>query len=222
MKLWQKVIAGLVLGFAIALITTWLMLDRIVQNRIESEASSALGVPAHIEKLKLDLFDGHLDINGMTIDNPEGFNAPFLIKIDKFELKLITSSLNSPTLDIQKFDLNGLEVNIEQKFINSNVAIIGKNLSRSKTDRESQGDRNEKKLKADRISISNISTNFFFSPLGGVVKPQVFTLPSLELKNLTSENAQGVVLSELVSKIVAEMFAAIAKQISSSFPKFAP
>jgi len=190
------------------------MLDRIVQTSIENGASSALGVEAHIDRLKLDLFDGHLQIDGMTIDNPKGFNSPFLVKANQFDLKIKPSTLMSSMIELQKFELKNIEINIEQNFINNNVVAIKNNLAQTEVDRKDRGDRGEKKLKADHVSIRSISANVYLAPLGGVVKPQVFQISGIELNNLTDQNSGGVVMGELVSKITSAVFAATVKQLA--------
>ncbi len=218
MRLWRKVIVGILIGVVLALSISWLMLDRIVQTSIEYGASSALGVEAHIDRLKLDLFDGHLQIDGMTIDNPKGFNSPFLVKANQFDLKIKPSSLMSSTIELQKFELKNIEINLEQNFINNNVVSIKNNLAQTEVDRKDRGDRGEKKLKADHVSIGSISANVYFAPLGGVVKPQVFQLSGIELNGITDRNSGGIVMGELVSKITSAIFAVAVKQLAPVSP----
>ena len=218
MRLWRKVIVGILIGVVFALSISWLMLDRIVQTSIENGASSALGVEAHIDRLKLDLFDGHLQIDGMTIDNPKGFNSPFLAKANQFDLKLKPSSLMSSTIELQKFELKNIEINLEQNFINNNIVAIKNNLAQTEVDRKDRGDRGEKKLKADHVSIGSISANVYLAPLGGVVKPQVFQISGIELNGITDQNSEGIVMGELVSKIISAIFAATVKQLAPASP----
>ncbi|NJM27378.1 MAG: AsmA family protein [Pseudanabaena sp. RU_4_16] len=149
----RKITVGILLGLALALALAWFSLDRIMQWGIEQNASTALGVPTHIGKLNLNLAEGTVGIDTLTIDNPNGFNTPYLLKVNSFSVKLKPMSLIGETVEIQSMELDGLEINVEQTFASSNILTVGEKLQQRRGEAAKQGDRGEKKVKASYASI---------------------------------------------------------------------
>jgi uncharacterized protein involved in outer membrane biogenesis len=215
----RKITIGILIGVAIALVIAWFSLNRIMQWGIEQNASTALGVPMHIGKLNLSLTDGTLGIDNLTIDNPDGFNTPYLMKVTAFNIKLKPSSLIAETVEIQSMELDGLEINVEQNFANSNIFTVGGKLQQQRGEQAKQGDRGEKKVKAGSVSIKNVKANLKISALGQTIANSSIQVPPIELKDIGSDNAQGVLLSEFMRKLVEEISTAAIDQVKASLPQ---
>lgn len=212
----RKIIIGILLGSAIALVIAWFSLDRIMQWGIEQNASTALGVPAHMHKLKLNLPAGTVGIDTLTIDNPNGFSTPYLLQVNSFGVKLKPMSLIEETIEIQTIELDGLEINVEQKFANNNILTVGEKLQQRSGEQAKQGDRGEKKVKAGYISIENVKANVKLSALGQTLANTSVQIPRIELKDIGADNAQGVLLSEFMRKLLGEIFTAVTNQVKVS------
>jgi uncharacterized protein involved in outer membrane biogenesis len=214
----RKITIGFLLGGAIALVIAWFSLGNIMQWGIEQNASSALGVPTHIGKLNLNLAGGTVGIEALTIDNPNGFSTPYLIKVSSFGVKLKPMSLIGETIEVQTVELDGLEINVEQKLANNNILTVGEKLQQRSGEQAKQGDRGEKKVKAGYVSIKNVKANVQLSAFGQAISNSI-QVPPIELKDIGSDNAQGVVLSEFMRKLVGEIVTAVTNQVKASLPQ---
>lgn len=214
----KQITIGIVIGVAIALALAWFSLDRIMQWGIEQNASTALGVPTHIGKLNLNLAEGTVGIDALTIDNPNGFNTPYLLKVNSFSVKLKPMSLIGETVEIQRIELDGLEINVEQTFASSNILTVGEKLQQRRGEEAKQGDRGEKKVKAGYVSIKNVRANIKISALGQKIADTSIQVPTIELKDIGSDKAQGIILSEFMRKLVGEISTAVINQVKASLP----
>jgi uncharacterized protein involved in outer membrane biogenesis len=214
----RKITIGILIGSAIALVIAWFNLGNIMQWGIEQNASTALGVPTHIGKLNLSLTDGTVGINRLTINNPNGFSTPYLLKVNSFDVKLKPMSLIAETIEIQRVELDGLEINVEQKFTSNNILTIGEKLQQRRGEESKQGDRGEKKVKAGYVSIKNVKANVKLSALGRTIANTSVQVPSIELKDIGSDNSQGVLMSEFMRKLLREIFTAVTNQVKASLP----
>lgn len=215
----KQISIGIFLGIAIALLAVWVSLGYILKSGIEQSASAGLGVPMRIEQLNLNLAAGKVGIKALTISNPEGFTTPYILKVNSSDVQMHLASLFSSTLEIQRVELDGLEVIIEQKFANSNILAIAQKLQQRQSESRGQGDRAEKKVKAEYVLVKNIKAHVKLSGFGGAIDAATVQVPRIELKDVGTDNAQGVLFSEFLRKVVGEIFTAVVDRAKSALPK---
>ena len=202
-KIIFKLLILLIVLVVIAAGIGWAMIDTLAETGIEKGASYALGVKTTVGKVDLSLLGGTLAIEHLRIANPSGFNTPHLMNTTRVETELKTNTLLSDTVEFSKFEIDGLDVNVEGNFSGNNIAKIMANLEKFSFGKDKPGD--GKKIKVDRILITNVVGHF---SLGGLAKATV-NIPPIELRNVTSDNAEGLVISELTARIVTAVLQAV-------------
>lgn len=215
----KQILVGILLGSVIALLIGWFSLGYILKSGIEQSASASLGVPMRIEQLNLNLAAGKVGIKALTVSNPDGFTTPYILKIGSSDVQMHLMSLFNSTLEIQKLELNGLEVTVEQKFANSNILTIAQKLQQRQSESKGQGDRSEKKVKAEYVLVKDIKANVKLSGFGSAINAATIEVPSIELKDVGADNPQGVLFSEFLRKVVGEIFTAVVDHAKSALPK---
>jgi hypothetical protein len=222
-KLILGVLLTVVVLLLIAVVGVLLFIDPIAKAGVERGATYALGVDTTVKKLSLGLTSGELTMDELHVANPVGFQSPHLMKSGQFDLKLRPGSILEDTIELNKFELNGLDVHIDQKVDGSNVSVILDNLKRLGGDGEGKGEEKEepaegKKVKVDRIVVTNVVAHFhLLSDLhkGG---PLTVKVPRIELNDVTSDDADGVVVSELVARILPAVLAAVLDKAQGVVP----
>ena len=215
-KIIKRVILAIVVLVILAVAIVWLAINPIAKNAVEGGASKTLGVQTSLESIKVSPLSGRVLMNDLNISNPEGFVSVSLMNAGRFEIEVAPASLFSDTVEIRKFELDGLEMHIEQKLPFSNVAKIMDNIKKSSADKE-QTASDGKKVKADLILIKNVEAYFHLLPgtsKAGVVKVKV---PQLELKNVSSEN-KGNVTSQLISQLFPALLSSILSEAQGLVP----
>jgi hypothetical protein len=111
----KKVILGiLALGVA-AILYTGLTLDSRVKNHIEQTMSVLTGVAVTIDSVKLSLFDGSGEVNGLKIPNPEGYGEGNAISMEAIRVSLDSSTIFSQPLIVTSLLFVSPEVNLKLK-----------------------------------------------------------------------------------------------------------
>jgi hypothetical protein len=204
------------------------MIDRIVKAGVEHGGTYALGVPTKVESVNLSLLKGTFQMNALDIANPQGFTSPHLMKSGQFDLEVRPGSVFSDTVEVSRFVLDGLDVNIEQKGDKNNVSTIMEHVKRlgggeaqpaspqAQPQAQAEPARKEesgKKVKVDKVTIKNVSAHVHL-PVGG---PLEIRLPTVELTNVSSD--KGVPMGQLVGRLVPAVLAAIVEKGGDLIPK---
>jgi hypothetical protein len=146
----KKVILGiLALGVA-AILYTGLTLDSRVKNHIEQTMSVLTGVAVTVDSVKLSLFEGSVEVNGLKIPNPEGYGEGNAISMDAIRVSLDSSTIFSQPLIVNSLLFDSPEVNLKLKEgFPSNLEEIVEVSNRQ------NNIRNKKKKKKKKISTGN-------------------------------------------------------------------
>jgi hypothetical protein len=219
----KKLLRILVVAVAVllaAVLIAWFMIDSIVKTGVEKGATYALEVPTTVGSVNLSLIHGQFMMNKLMIANPEGFKSPYLMDSGKFDIQTDPGTLFTDSILLKKFELDGLDVNIEQAAGGSNVNKIMDNLKRFQGSgepakkEEPAEKKSGKKVRVDKVTIRNVAAHFYL--LTG--QPITVNVPEIELTGVTSDDSNGVVVGELVSRLIPAILAGVAKQAQGVVP----
>ncbi|MFO8015153.1 MAG: hypothetical protein R6X20_17855 [Phycisphaerae bacterium] len=216
-----RLAVGLVLVLVGAGIAFWYYVDVIAKTGIERGATYALGVPTTVHRADVGLFGGTLLVENLRVGNPEGFETPHLLALKQSDLGVVTNTLWKDTIQVNRFELDGLDLYIEQKPGTSNVSTVLEHI-RSKTG--SPGEPEEegaggKKVKVDRIVVRNVTAHVQVLPIGGQATTVDVEVPEIILEDVTSDTAEGVAVAELTRRILPAILTAVIKKGRGTIPE---
>jgi hypothetical protein len=133
MKTFLKVLAVLAVILIIGFVALSLTLDGIIKSNIESVGSDLLQTDVQVEDVSVSLFDGKGHIDGITIENPEGFSDSAAVKLQAIDIEMDLSSLLSDTMLIDSLIIQQPEVYVEQTLQGNNIKALQENLAQSST-----------------------------------------------------------------------------------------
>ncbi len=222
MKKLQRTIIALIALVLVAVIAAGSMINLLAKLGVQAGASHALGVDSTVESLNIRLLSGQLRMEGLNIANPEGFKTDHLIHTGKFELEMVPLSIFTDTIEISKFELDGLDLIVEQQIGGSNISVISDNLSRFASDSQSDPAKEDKekgkKVKVDKITIRNVRAHFYLLPGLEALGPLTVEVPEIELTEVTSDNATGVAVAELIRRIIPAILVAVSQKAEGIIP----
>lgn len=217
MKIVPKLILTLVILLLLAMIGLLLTVDSLTKKGIQEGGQYALGVATNVQSVKLSLFNGQMVIDNLVISNPEGFVSPHLMKMDQFDIEVTPISVMGNTVQVRRFILNGLDVNIDQEGVKNNFSAVMDRINQispaSGQPKGASAD-NGKKIKVDRIVIKNVVAHVNL-PLGQ--DPLRIELPVIELDNVSSDNS-GSTIAQIMSRVIPATLAAILKEGKDILP----
>lgn len=162
-----------------------------------------------VDSVRLSLLKGELGMTGLVVSNPEGFKTPHLLKTGQLDLALRPGSVLEETVEINRFELDGVDLHLEQKPGTTNVSVILENIARLSGDKTEEETKGGKKVKVDRVVIRNVVAHIQVLPIGGEAATLTVKVPEIVLEDVTSDNADGVAMSELVRRLVPAILAAV-------------
>lgn len=205
----RKIALGVLILLVVAVVVVGMVIDRIAKGAVERGGTYALGVDTRVDSVSLSLMRGRLTMNGLNIDNPQGYETAHLMKSGRFELEVKTGTVFSETIEIPRFELDGLDLNIEQKLGGNNVSEVIENVSKLVGEEDPESKEEGKRLLIDSIVIRNIVAHVQLLPIAGKAGTLTIEVPVIELKDVSSEGGKGVLVSELVQQLFPAVLAAV-------------
>jgi len=184
------------------------VLDHMVKHAIEVGSTLSLGVKTTVADCDLSILSGTMAMNDLRIENPSDFSSESFITAGRFDIHLDPSTLDDDTIVVHGFELNCLNVNIEQKLSGSNAERILENLSRFEAQQAGQ------RVKLDRIMIRDLTGTFQMLKM----KRFEVKIPQVELREVTKEHPLGLPISELSARIFSLVRKELMKKASSELP----
>ena len=200
------VIAGLI-GF--------LSLDRLLKRTIETQSTNSLRLRTTLNRARLSLFGGKVNLNGLRIASPPGFPAPYLLELGDVDVAVRYGQLRNDPIHVQSLALRQPRLVIEQY----NGALN----FRAAKDRSppGTGSASEKPLKLVIDELKMQDAQVVIHPgLPGVRQEIIVPVPAIALKNIGSgRGAQNGAEINHVAGVVIAVLAASAAQSSSLPPE---
>jgi hypothetical protein len=222
MRKWiVRTVLGIVVLAVLAVGIAWLMIDSLVKKGIQVGGQYALGVPTEVKDVRLSLLKGTLMIDTLKVSNPEGFKSPHVMQTGRFDLEVRPGSvLPGRPVDVRRFELDGLDINIEQLLKGNNISVVLDHVKKltgggSKDQPRDQGE--GRKLLVDKLVIKNVVAHVHL-PVPGAGKDLSVTLPAIELNDVTRDAPDGVTISGLVMRIVPAILAAVVEKGKGVIP----
>ena len=211
---------GLGVGGCLVLLITAVIfyIDLIASEAIERGGTAALGLETRVGRVWLGLLSTELSLSDMTVANPEGFEAPHLLKLEKGELEVGLSELRADPIVISRIVLSGIELNLEKDRGRTNFGVLLENLSRSEADASASKAEGEAGagLVIGEVLIRDVTARGQLIPLQGERTQLEVNVPEIRMRDLGSGES-GMSMTQLAGVLTKAILAGVAQQ-SASLP----
>ncbi|OXU15297.1 DUF748 domain-containing protein [Sedimentisphaera salicampi] len=203
-SLLRKVLIAILVVFLLISVLFSFFGERAATVAAEKAGTKALGVGVDIDAITFSLMGGEGKINGLTVDNPEGYKLDYAMKMGQGDIAVDTGSLLSDEVRIKKLHFDGLHINFESRGFKSNFQTITENIKpaegEKKPEEEKPAEKGKKQVVVDKLIISNakVTVKLIDLPVGDMDK-MTFTLPRIELEDVGKD--KKLTFAEL-SKII--------------------
>jgi len=213
----------LITGASLLILVVALMLSlgRIIKTGVNTAGPKLAGVPVHLDKVVVNPFTGLVQIKGLVIGNPEGFNTPSAMELNDFKLKIKMPSLFSKAIVIEQILIDAPQITYEKSLKSSNLSTLQANL----TPKETAAPKTEtapaakpaekkaaKKVIINDFQLNGAKVNVSFTALGG--KKMTLPLPDIHMKDIGKES-QGASPAEVISEVFNSITKAVTEAASS-------
>lgn len=186
-----------------------------------------LGVQVNVGHLSLNLFDGYLDCDHLTVYNPPGYSSQYLMQATKVLVdvdigQMVTSCMNKVSVD--KLVFKGVTANYERKWGTSNMQEVLQfieektaqlNLLKSKDSKKSmpssQAASSKSSFELHRVDVQNILVNV--RPSGGIGDYMNFEMEAADVYYQDFDKEVGYTI---IDDIVKELLRSLLKTVISN------
>jgi hypothetical protein len=216
-RLWKVLIIVAVVLVAIV-ITGWLTIDWMAKKAIMKAGSDALGVEVKVDSVSLHLLAGEAVVKGIVVANPPDCKTQHLMKTGTLNAAVKIGSLFTNTVVISKFEVDDLDLNIEQpKLFTFNFNAILDHIKAAAPKDEKPKEDSGKKFQVDHIAFRNTVAHLQTIP-GSEGSFLDIKVPEIVMDNVTSDNASGVALPELVRRLIPALLMAVIDKAKGVVP----
>jgi len=195
--------------------------DLALKIGIETAATRALNVGVSIGDIDLSILGGKLNIANLSINNPPGYQHDKLLEMKSCKVQVSVASLLSDTIKVRQFNLDGIDLVIEQKNItNNNIRDVINTIS-SQREKQRGPDKEAappgKNIQIEKLRIANVAVKAKLLPVPGKVDTVTLKLSPIEMNNLGTDSKMDTV--ELSRKILLALADGVAREGAGVLPK---
>lgn len=178
----------------------------IVEGAVEEGSSYALGVETDLGSASLNIGGGALALDGLEVENPDGFTSDYFFRIEEGLVAVNTGSVFDDEIVIDTFRLRGISLNLEQVDGSGNFSQILGHIKSVAGETPSESDT---KLKIGYLAIEDIAVSATVSALGEKrfekeYAVDGFTVTNLGEQSLTIAEVSGIIFEKLITRAVSE------------------
>lgn len=221
MKIAIRAFVVLVLVLVVGMVVALLSLDGIAKGVVERQGSKAVGTAVGLDSISIRPIAGSAVVTGFSVANPEGYRAPSILRVERGAASVRLASLLSERPEVPEIAIDGVKVSIEQKIGSSNIKdlLAGMEAVKDQSPEASDGSTGDaQRFQVDRLVIRDIEVVAQLIPVGGGVSDLTFTIDEVEVADLDENNAQGLLMDELVGKVVGAVMVAVVEQLAIKAP----
>lgn len=189
--------------------------DSAAAKAIETGGSYALGVPTRVKSTSIGLFSGKFAIDGLEVDNPQGFEVPRFLNLAHAGTEIGFSKLLGDRIEIDRVEIRGVEIDLERKDGKTNYDVILANLQKlSGEPKAEEKGGSSKEVVIKKLVLSDVKARIGLVPL---TPTTTISLPDLELDDVGTSN-QGATIAQVFERIVGELLASVVKNGGNLIP----
>ena len=130
MKRWLKILIGIVIVLAVLVGASHLYLGHAVKAAVNRFGPGLLGVPVELDHAAISLLQGKVNLAGLRIGNPDGFDTPNLMEMSDLSVQLDPASIFSDTITIRHIHIDAPVITYEQNLTGNNLGALQDNLAK--------------------------------------------------------------------------------------------
>ena len=203
----RKILSGVAIAVVVLLLFVQFGLGFVVKHGVQTAAPALLGCDVAVDSCHLRLFSGVVDMRGVVVGPPEGFDAN-LFEMDRLRVDFSPLSVfGSGPLLIHEIAVTNVLVTYELKGLDSNISAVTKKLGAEEAEEEAADgaeDADEPETASDDGGKKVVIEHFVFAGAkvraafwdGKGIKPP---LPTIELTDIGKKSGGATVLEAVGS-----------------------
>lgn len=190
-----------------------------IKASVEKIGPMVTQTPMELNKAKVNLFTGSVQLKGLKIGNPEGYKTEAAVKVGAVKIKFDPLSVFSDTIHVKQVYVDAAEAWYEMGIPSSNVGKLQKNVeafsggSTKPKEEKPKSDKPDKKVVIDDLQILNTKVHVGVKGTGGSALP--IPMPDIKKKDL-GKDGEGKSVGEMSAEVLGSMLGGISEVVASA------
>ena len=156
-------------------------LNRLVVAEVERLGSDAAGTQVTVQRARVDLATGSVELEGLVLANPEGYRSASALVVERIRIQLDTTLLDARQIWLREVSIDGAMAGLEQAETGSNLQRLLERLGGRRTRDSGQGDGIDRQLVIDRLELKGAAVRVWED---GAADSRVVPVPGLVLADI--------------------------------------
>jgi hypothetical protein len=204
----MKQTSKVVLGVAIVLLLlvaggAWFLyrnLDSLVAGVIERQGAEATETAVQVDSVSIDLQSGTAGISSLAVANPDGFSEQPAIAFQEFAIELDPLAVTADPLVIERVQVNGAQLLVEQDGTRNNLKTILESVRRLSGGEQSQAE--ERKFVIERFELTDARATLRAPQLDEVRQVRLPEIVLTDVGRATNGATAATVAQQLLTPII--------------------
>lgn len=220
MKRIKKLLAVAVVAVVVLIISLLMGIDYIAKVGVEQGGTYALGVNTTLDSMDVGIFSGTVEMANLTVANPPAFDTPHFLALGAGRVAVSLGSLMGDKVVVPELTLTGLSIHLERKGTQSNYNTIFAALKKFESAEQSNSSEAKagKRFVIEQVTIENVNVQVDLLPIGGELTRLPVMIERIELKNVGSDSANGILLADVIAIVVKAILDAVVQQSGDLLP----
>jgi uncharacterized protein involved in outer membrane biogenesis len=201
MKIVVRGIVGILALVVIAGVIVYFNIDRIVKSEVEKQGTASLRLDTKLDSARLALFGGKVDLHGLSIASPKGFDAKHMLELGDAKAAVDYGELRKHPIHVKSLEFDKPKLVVEQSGGKLNFKQAMALLPAKPPD-----DKPPMKLVVDEIKVTD--AHVLIRPgLPGISQEIDVPVPSLVMKNVgTGKGANnGAAIKDIAMQVITAL-----------------
>ncbi|MFK8050197.1 MAG: hypothetical protein AB8B81_17345 [Halioglobus sp.] len=212
-----KIIGGIALVLLVVVAVggyfLWSNLDNLVKDMIEDVGSDVTRTGVQLDSVQLDLTTGRSQLNGLTINNPQGYESEYALKLDTIVVQIDPTSLREPVIVISQVSIDGAKLIAEQKGKNTNLGQLLKNMERDSGSKKSPP-AGESSSQDIRLMLKKFDfLNARATVVSEITETQSIEIPDIRETNI-GDTKKGLTPDQLAQTLLGNIVKKVQKSVT--------
>ncbi|MCC5888052.1 MAG: AsmA family protein [Gammaproteobacteria bacterium] len=207
---WLGIVTGLLLLLAvIGLVVVNQRIDGWVKSAVETYGAEYTGVAVTLDSVSLSLLNGHGELRGLTVANPDGYEGEHAIRVARVAFEVQPRNLLDDPIVIEHIEIEGAEVHAETRNLReTNLQVIQRNV-RAATPPADPDAAPGRQVIIELLEITDTQTSVTAATLAAVA----VRVPDLTLTEV-GRQSNGASIGQVLEQILQPLLAAVMTSIT--------
>jgi hypothetical protein len=198
------VIGAAIVVAVIAVVVVVNRVDRYVADTVEDYGTATTGTGVSVGSVDIAVTEGRGALGRLTIDNPDGFETDYALRLDDIRLAVALSSIASNVPVVSDAVVDGAHLNVEQRGDATNLTEIQRHMTQTAEDTPQAEAEPEARIMIDRFRLTNASLTLTSDVLD---QPETLELDDVVVEGIGRDRG-GATYGEATEAVLTPILAA--------------